>query len=153
MTLVAYALCGYEQNNGAEYAYMITILSVIKKIFLGKNRMPGISQGRKLVSITCAFCRGSGNDPFGIMSYLSTCCVCGGRGIVTTSSPYSRCAHCSGTGAVKTLTCTACMGKGVLPIITEDTRICPVCCGSGDDQSASAMYCLRCRGRGYVSLK
>jgi len=153
LTLVAYALCGYELNNGAEYAYMITILSVIKKIFLRKNRMPGISQERKLVSITCAFCRGSGNDPFGIMSYLSTCCVCGGRGIVTTSSPYSRCAHCSGTGAVKTLTCTACMGKGVLPITIEDTRICPVCCGSGDDQSASAMYCLRCRGRGYVSLK
>jgi DnaJ-class molecular chaperone len=139
--------------HGAEYAYMVTILSVIKKIFLGKNRMPVISQERKVVSITCAFCRGSGNDPFGIMSYLSTCCVCGGRGIVTTSSPYSRCAHCSGTGAVKTLTCTACMGKGVLPITTEDTRICPVCCGSGDDPSASAMYCLCCRGRGYVSSK
>ena len=139
--------------HGAKYAYMVTIFSVIKKFFLGKNRMPGISREGKLVSITCAFCRGSGNDPFGIMSYLSTCCVCGGRGIVTTSSPYSRCAHCSGTGAVKTLTCTACMGKGVLPITTEKTRICPVCCGSGDDQSASAMYCLRCRGRGYVSLK
>ena len=153
MTLVAYALCGYEHNNGAKYAYMVTILSVIKKIFLGENRMLGISREGKLVSITCAFCRGSGSDPFGIMSYLSTCCVCGGRGKVTISTPYRRCAHCSGTGAVKTLTCTACMGKGVLPITTEDTRICPVCCGSGDDHSASAMYCLRCRGRGYVSLK
>ena len=97
--------------------------------------MPGVSREGKLVSITCAFCRGSGNDPFGIMSHLSKCCVCMGKGIV------------------KTLTCTACMGKGVLPITTEDTRICPVCSGSGDDHSASAMYCLRCRGRGYVSLK
>lgn len=153
MTLVAYALCGYEHNNGAEYAYMVTILSVIRKFFFGKKRMPGISQEGKLVSITCAFCRGSGTDPFGIMSHLSKCCVCKGKGIVKTLSPYRRCAHCSGTGAVKTLTCTACMGKGVLPITTEDTRICPVCCGSGDDRSASAMYCLRCRGRGYVSSK
>ena len=112
-----------------------------------------IEKKRKRISATCAFCGGSGNDPFGIMSYLSTCCVCGGRGIVTVSSPYSRCAHCSGTGAIKTLTCTACMGKGVLPIVANDTHKCPTCHGDGDDHSASAMYCLRCRGRGYVSLK
>jgi len=114
--------------------------------------MSGITleKKRKRTSATCAFCRGRGNDPFGIMSHLSTCCVCGGRGIVTTSSPYSRCAHCSGTGAIKTLTCTACMGKGVLPIVDNDTHKCPTCHGSGDDPSASAMYCLQCRGKGYV---
>ncbi|HHT9137682.1 MAG TPA: hypothetical protein ACFYEK_10635 [Candidatus Wunengus sp. YC60] len=132
---------------------MATILSIIRKIVLGKNRMPGISQERKVVSVTCAFCGGSGKDPFGIMSHLSECCVCKGKGMVKTLSPYRRCAHCSGTGAVKTLTCTACMGKGVLPISGEDTRICPVCGGSGDDQSASAMYCLQCRGSGIIPAK
>ena len=54
------------------------------------------------------------------------------------------------TGAVKTLTCTACMGKGVLPITANETQKCPTCHGSGDDPSASAMYCLQCRGRGYI---
>ena len=139
--------------HGAKYAYMATILSVIKKFFLGKNRMPGISREGKLVSITCAFCSGSGNDPFGIMSHLSKCCVCKGKGIVKTLSPYRRCAHCSGTGAVKTLTCTACMGKGVLPIVANDTHKCPTCHGDGDDPSASAMYCLQCRGSGIVPTK
>jgi len=45
--------------------------------------MSGITleKKRKRTSATCAFCRGRGNDPFGIMSHLSTCCVCGGRGI------------------------------------------------------------------------
>ena len=115
--------------------------------------MPGISREGKLVSITCAFCSGSGNDPFGIMSHLSQCCVCKGKGIVKTPSPYRRCAHCGGTGAVKTLTCTACMGKGVLPIVANDTHKSPTCHGDGDDPSASAMYCLQCRGSGIVPTK
>lgn len=28
--------------------------------------------------VTCSFCSGKGTDPFGIMSRLSTCCVCKG---------------------------------------------------------------------------
>lgn len=87
------------------------------------------------------------------MSYLSTCCVCGGRGTVTIQSPFIRCAHCSGTGAIKTLTCTACMGKGLQPGIPTPTKICPTCHGSGDDLSASAMYCLQCRGKGIVPVE
>ncbi|TLD39941.1 MAG: hypothetical protein QY310_04430 [Candidatus Jettenia sp. CY-1] len=107
----------------------------------------------KTVSIVCRFCGGRGKDPFGIMSYISTCCVCGGRGIVTVQSPYIRCAHCSGTGAIKRLTCTACMGKGVQPSTAISPQVCSVCRGSGDDLSASAMYCLQCHGSGVVSVK
>ena len=33
--------------------------------------------------ITCAFCRGEGTDPFGVMSDRSVCGACGGRGVVT----------------------------------------------------------------------
>lgn len=95
---------------------------------------------------------GRGKDPFGIMSYLSKCCVCWGSGVVTIQSPHIKCAHCRGTGAVKTLTCTACMGKGVLPIAADNTRPCPTCYGSGDDLSSTAMYCLHCRGKGVIPL-
>jgi DnaJ-class molecular chaperone len=101
--------------------------------------------------LTCSFCGGSGTDPFGIMSWASKCCVCGGSGMVRMTVPYTRCAHCGGTGAVKTFTCTACMGKGYVPRPKEPIRTCPDCYGSGDDPSAPAMYCLTCRGSGFVA--
>lgn len=104
----------------------------------------------KIVNTVCRFCGGKGKDPFGIMSYLSTCCVCSGKGSIAIQSPYIRCAHCCGTGAIKTFTCTACMGKGLQPGIVTNKKVCPVCRGSGDDLSVSALYCLRCRGKGVV---
>jgi len=101
-------------------------------------------------NVKCSFCGGKGKDPFGIMSHLSTCCVCGGRGVVQVRTPYMRCAHCRGTGAIKTLTCTVCGGKGFVPIPAGPTVVCPDCKGTGDDISAPAMACLKCRGRGRV---
>ncbi|MEW6139847.1 MAG: YuiA family protein [Thermodesulfobacteriota bacterium] len=103
-----------------------------------------------MAEVTCSFCGGSGRDPFGIMSWASTCCVCGGSGAVRIAAPYARCAHCGGTGAVKTFTCTACMGKGYVQVPKGSIQTCPDCHGSGDDRSAPAMYCLTCRGRGFV---
>jgi hypothetical protein len=102
------------------------------------------------MQVRCAFCQGTGKDPFGIMSWLSSCCVCLGRGTVTIKAPYVPCAHCKGTGAVKTLTCTTCGGKGVLPATQEPTEICPECKGTGDDSSIPTLDCLRCRGRGRI---
>ena len=104
-------------------------------------------------TVVCAFCHGVGRDPFDIMSALSTCCVCGGRGTVIVSAPYVRCAHCSGTGAVKTLTCTVCGGKGVVPAADGPTISCRLCGGSGDDASAPAMACLQCHGRGWLAAR
>ncbi len=103
-----------------------------------------------LEELTCAFCGGRGRDPFDIMSSLSTCCVCGGSGKVRVQSPAAVCAHCRGTGAVKTLTCTTCGGRGFVPQPLSPTVSCPVCKGSGDDASAPAMACLKCRGTGWM---
>jgi DnaJ-class molecular chaperone len=104
------------------------------------------------VVVSCAFCHGTGKDSFGVLSWLSACCVCQGRGRVTVPAPYERCAHCNGTGAIKTLTCTSCRGKGVLPALEGPTEACPECGGSGDDRSAPAMGCLTCRGRGRIPV-
>ncbi len=106
-----------------------------------------------LQAVACAFCRGAGTDPFDIMSALSTCCICGGRGTVLIGAPYERCAHCAATGAVKTLTCTVCRGKGVVCVTAGARATCPDCRGSGDDGSAPALACLRCRGCGRVALR
>jgi len=105
----------------------------------------------ELVELPCAFCRGQGKDPFDVMSSLSLCCVCGGSGKVRVRAPAARCAHCRGTGAVKTLTCTTCGGRGSVALPLVPTVPCPVCRGTGDDASASAMACLTCRGTGRVS--
>jgi len=105
---------------------------------------------RRFGEVSCSFCGGSGKDPFGIMSYLSTCCVCGGRGLVSVLEPHVSCPHCHGTGAIKTLTCTACSGKGVVPAPAKPWTMCPECLGDGDDSSASSLPCLRCHGRGWI---
>ena len=107
---------------------------------------------RKAALVLCGFCRGKGKDPFGIMSELAVCCVCGGQGLVLVQAPYVRCAHCQGTGAVKTLTCTVCRGKGYVSAPEGQTVRCADCRGTGDDASAPAMACLRCRGRGWLPI-
>jgi DnaJ-class molecular chaperone len=101
------------------------------------------------VEVTCSFCGGHGKDPFGIMSWLSTCCVCGGRGVVRVAAPARPCAHCRGTGAVKTFTCTVCRGTGFVPLTPGPRLQCPECRGTGAD-AASGLACLSCRGRGWV---
>ncbi len=107
----------------------------------------------KLKTITCAFCEGTGKDPFGIMSPLSACCVCGGTGTVTIETPYVRCAFCDGTAIYphSRLTCTACEGTGSIPIETP-TENCPNCQGTGvDPRYEAGFYCLVCHGAGIVS--
>ncbi|MFQ5873610.1 MAG: zinc finger domain-containing protein [Dehalococcoidia bacterium] len=105
----------------------------------------------ELIAVQCAFCRGKGKDPFGIMSELSTCCVCGGKGTVAIAEPYVACRACSGTGVepFSRLTCLACRGKGVVTAI-QATERCPLCNGSG--LHTSHLYCLRCHGAGVISL-
>ena len=110
------------------------------------------SHGSDCGEVSCAFCHGTGHDPFGVMSWLSTCCVCKGTGIAPARGPQESCAHCRGTGAVKTLTCTVCGGKGLVPLRVGDTVACPKCQGTGDDFSKTAIPCLKCRGRGWVVL-
>lgn len=103
-----------------------------------------------LEELTCAFCHGRGRDPFDIMSSLSTCCVCGGSGKVLVQAPVALCAHCQGSGAIKTLTCTTCGGRGVVTLPAKPTIPCPMCQGTGDEYSAPAMACLKCQGTGRI---
>lgn len=93
--------------------------------------------------VTCSFCSGTGKDPFWIMPWISTCCTCGGKGFVTVRTPRTKCGHCKGAGAIKTFTCTVCMGTGWVRLSSEPTAVCPEWQGSGDDQSPPAMACLK----------
>ena len=109
--------------------------------------------GVTIESLPCIFCSGKGIDPFGIMSRLSDCPVCLGKGVVQVQVPYMACAHCQGSGAIKRLSCTVCRGKGRVTAALGPTIICPDCQGTGDDSSAPAMDCLTCRGRGRVAAQ
>jgi len=104
----------------------------------------------RLVEKVCAFCGGKGTDPYNGISSFSACCVCNGRGKVLVSASSISCAHCQGMGAVKTLVCTACGGKGSVHRSASPLVPCPDCHGMGDDGSASALACLKCRGCGFV---
>ena len=97
--------------------------------------------------ITCAFCNGTGKDPFGILSPLSTCQVCGGKGKVSVNPPTAKCAFCDGTGIFpdKRITCTVCGGKGMVTV-PKGAKTCPECKGSG--QASDGLPCLNCRGIG-----
>jgi len=113
-------------------------------------RLPQSIPPEGIAIMQCSFCHGHGKDPFGIMSNVSNCCVCGGSGKIQVQTPVVACAHCGGTGAVKTLTCTTCGGRGYLTLPLLPIVSCPVCKGSGDDVSAPAMDCLNCRGKGFI---
>ena len=104
--------------------------------------------------ITCAFCEGTGKDPFGIMSPLSSCQVCGGKGSVTVREPAIVCAFCEGTGVhdEQRLTCTVCGGKGMVSI-KEPTEKCPHCQGTGVNTNINYLSCALCGGKGVVTAK
>ena len=102
--------------------------------------------------ITCGFCKGTGKDPFDLLSELATCQVCGGTGKVEVKEPVIKCVYCNGSGAYHNtrLTCTVCNGKGVVTAPESPTEWCPKCEGTGTTID-SAMPCLNCKGKGIVS--
>jgi DnaJ-class molecular chaperone len=108
------------------------------------------------IEVVCAFCRGAGKDPFGLMSPLALCQVCGGRGTHVLHAPVARCAFCGGAGVYPHLrnTCTACQGVGQIEV-SADAALCPRCGGSGRAADAkwpdSPLPCSHCRGRGWIS--
>ncbi len=71
----------------------------------------------ELEEIKCAFCKGRGKDPFKVLSPLSNCPVCNGRGVVRVRKSYEKCKACDGTGVYTRshLYCWTCHGKGVVP--------------------------------------
>ena len=100
--------------------------------------------------IKCAFCKGKGVDPFELLSPLSKCAVCGGKGKVKVEEPYIECAFCHGTGVYHNtrLSCTVCMGKGVVSF-REPKVTCPECKGTGQEHLTN-LPCLRCGGIGVM---
>jgi DnaJ-class molecular chaperone len=115
------------------------------------RRPPGLPAEDSRI-VVCSFCHGTGKDPFGILSAMSTCCVCRGKGVLRMDGPYRSCPHCDGSGAVKTFTCGVCRGSGYIPEAVGPTATCPECKGTGDEHGDPALACLRCRGRGRVSF-
>ena len=107
---------------------------------------------KEMVEVECAFCQGTGRDPFGVMSPLSNCSVCGGKGVVMVAKPHVTCRVCDGTGIqpFTRLTCLACGGKGVISVAGK-TETCPICGGAGAD--TENRYCLRCHGSGVIPVK
>lgn len=103
----------------------------------------------KATEIKCAFCKGTGKDPFGLLSPLAICQVCLGRGKVKVTPPTTKCAFCNGTGIYldKRITCTVCGGKGVVTV-PKGAKICPECNKTG--QGPDGLPCLNCRGKGVV---
>jgi len=70
-----------------------------------------------LAEVTCAFCKGTGKDPFHLMSALSNCPACGGRKTQRVREPYETCGPCAGTGRYfnSKMYCWTCRGSGVVP--------------------------------------
>ena len=101
--------------------------------------------------VTCAYCEGSGKDPFGIPSELSTCQVCGGRGKVSVMKPTRECVFCGGTGIFpdRRLTCTVCMGKGLVTV-KPGAKACPDCEGTGVAKNTPGLPCATCHGKGVI---
>jgi len=75
-----------------------------------------------MTQVTCAFCKGTGKDPFELLSGAFhgtriTCTVCNGKGMVTVSKGLTKqCPECKGTGTAidSGLPCLCCKGKGVI---------------------------------------
>jgi len=113
--------------------------------------MPVLKEEENRVFVTCAFCRGKGVDPFGIMSRLSTCAVCKGEKAVWVEKPVKDCIFCEGTGVSPTGArnhCPVCGGAGIVHV-EEPSMVCPDCSGTGWDRGMS-LYCNTCKGTGVV---
>jgi len=104
--------------------------------------------------IKCAFCKGTGKDPFDLLSELATCQVCGGRGKVEVVEPAIKCVFCKATGVYPRnarVTCTVCNGKGSVTV-KGATEECPKCKGTARAID-SGLPCVKCGGRGVVSKR
>ncbi len=117
---------------------------------------------KKLVE--CAYCKGKGTYTYlkkGVrgafregLTYEAKCAVCFGRGKVEVEEPTRTCAFCSSMGISKRgslATCPVCQGKGIVTV-KEPATECPACHGKGR-KPGSALYCIRCRGTGFIAVK
>ncbi len=100
-------------------------------------------------TIKCAFCAGTGKDPFDLLSPLSNCLVCDSTGLVEMAEPMKKCIFCNGSGKNPLgarVACIVCGGKG--HNYTLNTTRCIQCKGKG--KSGDGLPCSRCGGKGLV---
>jgi DnaJ-class molecular chaperone len=105
-----------------------------------------------MTQVTCGFCKGTGKDPFDLLSELASCQVCEGTGKVCVEEPAIKCAHCKGTGVFHgtRITCTVCNGKGMVRVPKGLKEQCPECNGTGTAID-SGLPCLCCKGKGVIA--
>ena len=121
------------------------------------ERKSGVSTSKKPAgeckTITCAFCGGTGRDPYRVLSRVSVCPVCKGHKTVEVKTPVVGCLYCKGTGRQRhtRLTCSACRGAGVITL-PGPTAACPQCGGGGREHEAD-LPCSLCRGAGLVATR
>ncbi len=103
--------------------------------------------------IPCAFCHGTGKDPFGQLYPGSTCQVCHGRRDIYILTPYKACTYCHGTGVAFSTqnTCTSCRGRGVISLGNQRLKgiICNACGGTGMNAEMN-LPCATCHGLGSI---
>ena len=101
-------------------------------------------------TITCAFCKGKGKDPFEILSKLSNCQVCIGRGTVQVVEPVETCPYCKGKGLFfhHRMPCAVCGGKGSVTKIKGEKRS-EKCEGDGKNPD-SGLPSSSCYGLGAI---
>ncbi|HBZ66683.1 MAG TPA: hypothetical protein DEO70_07585 [Bacteroidales bacterium] len=100
-------------------------------------------------TIECAFCSGTGKDPYALLSASSCCLVCEGTGQVEVAEPATVCIFCSGTGKNPLgarVTCIVCGGKGMN--YRKGNTKCEQCKGSG--KSRDGLPCPHCGGVGLI---
>jgi len=105
----------------------------------------------EVTTIQCAFCSGTGRDPYEILSRLANCPVCKGHKTVPVETPTVVCAYCRGTGRQRhtRLACSGCKGKGAITL-AGPTSPCPQCGGKGREPEAD-LACALCKGAGLLA--
>jgi len=102
--------------------------------------------------LRCAYCCGTGKDPFDLLSSVSSCLVCDGTGLVSVEEPVLECIFCGGSGKNPLgarVTCIVCGGKGINHC--DSTTKCSQCKGTG--RSNDGLPCSRCGGKGFRDNK
>jgi DnaJ-class molecular chaperone len=102
-------------------------------------------------TLKCAFCAGTGRDPYKVLSRVANCPVCTGHKTVEVETPFVACLYCKGTGRQRhtRLTCSACRGTGVIAL-AGPTDPCSQCGGTGREPAAD-LSCSLCKGTGLVA--